>query len=446
MRKVFLFAFILIFVSCKTTSQIRGQEHSKKIINDVITEDDKISLVSEKIEANMIKHRRHFHQYPELSNREFKTSDKIVEILKELGYTPKQGMAKTGVVAVLDSGRPGPTIGLRADIDGLPVTERVDLNFKSVEKTKFLGNEVGVMHACGHDAHIAMLLGAAEAFKELKDELHGKIVFVFQPAEEGPPPGEEGGAELMVKEGLIKEYGIDVMFGQHISSSLDIGKISYRVGGIMAAADRFEIRVKGKQAHGSRPWSGVDPIVTAAQIITGLQTIVSRQIDLTHEPAVISVGKIEGGVRNNIIPENCTIIGTIRTFDPNMQDDIHKRIRRTAESIAASQGATVEVIIDKNCPVTQNNPALTRKMLPALYSAVGEDNVRVIPAITGAEDFSFFALEVPALYYFVGGKDPENPNPGSHHSPDFSIDERGLVSGVKAFLHLTIDYMNIEKP
>ncbi len=441
MKRILLFAFLLCSIHFESDAQMTGPNNFE-ISPTKESSISRIDEVAKKIEANMLKHRRHFHQYPELSNREFKTSDKIVEILTSMGYQPEQGMAITGVVAVLDSGRPGPTIGLRADIDGLPVTERVSLDFKSVEKTEFLGNEVGIMHACGHDTHIAMLLGAAEAFQELKDLLRGKIVFVFQPAEEGPPPGEEGGAALMVKEGLIDKYGIDVMFGQHISSGLDIGKINYRVGGIMAAADRFEIKIKGKQAHGSRPWSGVDPIVTAAQIINGLQTIVSRQIDLTNEPAVISVGKIEGGVRNNIIPESCTIIGTIRTFDPEMQDDIHKRIHKTAESIAASQGATVEVDISRNCPVTLNNPSLTRKMLPSLYLAVGENNVRVIPAITGAEDFSFFALEVPALYYFVGGKDPENENPGSHHSPDFSIDERGLISGVKAFLHLTIDYMN----
>ncbi len=404
-----------------------------------------INSAADAVESEVIKYRHHFHQYPELSNREFKTSDKIVELLKDMGYQPQQGMAYTGVVAVLDSGKPGPTIGLRADIDGLPVEEKNDLSFKSTQRGKYIGKDVGVMHACGHDTHISMLLGVAKILMDIKDQLSGKVVFVFQPAEEGAPPGEEGGASLMIKEGLIKKYGIDVMFGQHISSGLNTGMITYKLGGMMAAADRFEIKVIGKQAHGSRPWSGVDPIVTSAQIIMGLQTIISRQTDLTKEAAVISVGKIEGGVRNNIIPESCTMVGTIRTLDTTMQHIIHDKIRKTATAIAESQGATVEIDIIKNCPVTFNDLDLTRKMLPSLYKAVGENNVRVVPAITGAEDFSFYALEVPALFYFVGAKNINEDNPGPHHSPQFYVEDAGMKSGVKALLHLTLDFMELSK-
>ncbi len=401
-----------------------------------------VANAAAKVEKKVIEYRHHFHQYPELSNREFKTSDKIVEILKGMGYAPDQGMAHTGVVAVLDSGNPGPTIGLRADIDGLPVTERNDLPYQSKEVSQYLGNDVGVMHACGHDTHVSMLLGVAEALMSMKDQLKGKVVFVFQPAEEGAPVGEEGGASLMVKEGLISKYGIDIMFGQHISSRDEVGHISYKFGGMMAAADRFEIKVKGVQAHGSRPWSGVDPIVTSAQIIMGLQTIVSRQTDLTKEAAVITVGMIKGGVRNNIIPEECTMIGTIRTLDTDMQDIIHERIRKTATSIAEAQGATAEVDIIKNCPVTFNNLELTRQMLPSLFAAAGEENVRVIPAITGAEDFSFYAEVVPALFYFVGGRAAGDTEPHPHHSPKFLVQDEGMLTGVKAMLQLTLDYMD----
>ena len=401
-----------------------------------------VEKAAKKVEAQVIEYRHHFHKYPELSNREFKTSDKIVEYLTAMGYNPDQGMANTGVVAVLDSGKPGPTIGLRADIDGLPVTERNDLAYKSNETSTYQGNDVGVMHACGHDTHVSMLLGVAQSLMDMKSELKGKVVFVFQPAEEGAPPGEEGGAKLMIKEGLMKKYGIDVMFGQHISSREDIGKITYKFGGLMAAADRFEITVKGVQAHGSRPWSGVDPIVTSAQIIMGLQTIISRQTNLTKEAAVITVGMIQGGVRNNIIPEECKMVGTIRTLDVEMQDIIHEKIRKTATAIAESQGATAEVVIDKYCPVTFNNLELTRQMLPSLYQAAGEDNVKVIPAITGAEDFSYYAKEVPSLFYFVGGRSPGDTEPHPHHSPDFKVDNKGMITGVKALLQLTLDYMD----
>ena len=403
---------------------------------------EKAEAMAIETEQQVIDWRRHFHEFPELSNREFNTAKKIAEILNGMGLKVDTGIAKTGVIGVLDTGKPGPTIGLRADIDGLPVVERADLTFKSTQKSKYLGKDVGVMHACGHDTHIAMLLGAAKILTSMKDELVGKFVFVFQPAEEGAPPGEEGGAKLMVKEGIIETYGIDVFFGQHIGSGLEAGRINYKVGGILAAADRFTIKVKGKQTHGSRPWGGVDPIVTSAQIIMGLQTIVSRQTELTKEAAVITVGVINGGVRNNIIPEEVEMVGTIRTLDTEMQDIIHEKIRKTATLIAEAQGATAEVDIQIGYPVTFNDPDLTKKMIGSLFNAAGEDNVRITPAITGAEDFSFFAKKVPSLFWFVGGKRPGETEAFPHHTPDFFIDESGLITGVKAFCHVALDYMS----
>jgi amidohydrolase len=405
------------------------------------TLNEKADAKALELEKQVIDWRRHFHENPELSNREFETAKRIAKELNAMGLKVDTGIAKTGVIGVLDTGKPGPTIGMRADIDGLPVVERADLPFKSTKKTTYLGNDVGVMHACGHDTHVAMLLGAAKILTSMKAELNGKFVFVFQPAEEGAPPGEEGGAKLMVKEGIIDTYGIDVFFGQHISSGLEAGKIRYKVGGIMAASDRFTIKVKGKQTHGSRPWGGVDPIVTASQIVMGLQTIISRQTELTKEAAVITVGKISGGVRSNIIPEEVEMIGTIRTLDTDMQEIIHEKIKKTATLIAEAQGAEAEVDIQIGYPVTYNNPELTKKMLQSLFNAAGEDNVFVTPAVTGAEDFSFFAKEVPGLYYFVGGKTPGNEEAFPHHTPDFYIDESGMIVGVKAMCHLAIDYM-----
>ncbi|MFK7933705.1 MAG: amidohydrolase [Saprospiraceae bacterium] len=396
------------------------------------------------IEKKVIEWRRDFHENPELSNREFKTAEKIAAHLNKLGLEVKTGIAHTGVVGLLKGGKKGPTIGLRADMDGLPVTERVDVPFASKVKTTYLGKDVGVMHACGHDTHVAILMGVAEMLTGMKDELAGEVVFVFQPAEEGAPEGEEGGAELMIKEGLMTDYGIDVMFGLHINSATEVGKIRYRPGGIMAAADRFTIKVKGEQAHGSRPWSGVDPIVASAQIIMGLQTIISRQTELTKEGAVISVGKIDGGVRNNIIPEEVEMIGTIRTLDTDMQDIIHEKIKTTAENIAKASGATAEVQIFRGYPVTYNSPELTRKMLPTLFNSAGEDNVQVIPAVTGAEDFSYYAREVPGLFFFLGGM-PKGGQPTGHHTPDFFIDESGFKLGIETLTNLTLDYMKMSK-
>jgi amidohydrolase len=404
---------------------------------------EQVDAYAKEIEQTIIDLRRSFHQFPELSNREFETAKKIADIMTRMGFAVETGVAKTGVVAVWDTGRPGPTVALRADIDGLPVVEDTGLPFASKEKGEYLGQEVGVMHACGHDAHIAMLIGAASIIKKMSAGLKGKIVFVFQPAEEGPPPGEEGGAALMIKEGLIEKHGIDVFFGQHIRSNYDTGTIRYKVGGIMAAANKFIIKVKGEQTHGSRPWRGVYPITVSAQIIMGLQTIVSRQMDITNEPVVISLGKINSGVRNNIIPEEVEMVGTIRTFDTDMLNDIKERINRTAKHIAESAGATVEVTIEDGYPVTVNDINLTREMLPSLFASMGENNVIVSAASTGAEDFSYYAQKVPSLYYLLGGKpkDISSLDASKHHSPGFFIDESALIFGVKSLTNLTIDYL-----
>lgn len=399
---------------------------------------------ADEIEAKVIEWRRDFHQYPELSNREFETAKKIEKHLRALGLEVKTGVAHTGVVGVLKGGKPGPVVGLRADMDGLPVTERAPVPFASKVRSTYLGKDVGVMHACGHDTHVAILMGTAQVLAEIKDELPGTVVFVFQPAEEGTPPGEKGGAKMMVEEGVMDDPRIEVMFGLHINSQTDVGKIRYRPGGTMAAADRFVIKVKGKQSHGSQPWGGVDPIVASAQIIMGLQTIISRQTPLTQDAAVISVGKIEGGVRNNIIPEEVTMIGTIRTLDTAMQSEIHRRIHKTATSIAESSGAKAEVTIYQGYPVTHNDLGLVRKMLPTMQRVAGRENVVLSRAVTGAEDFSYYAQKVPGLFVFLGGKPVDTPisEAAPHHTPDFFIDESSFKLGVRTMLNLTIDYMN----
>ncbi len=395
------------------------------------------------VEPQVIEWRRWIHEHPELSNREYQTAAYVAERLQQWGIEVTTGIAHTGVKGVLKGGKPGPVVALRADMDALPVVERTPVPFASKVRSTYLGQEVGVMHACGHDTHVAILLGVAKVLSSIRDELPGTVVFIFQPAEEGAPPGEEGGARLMVKEGVLKNPDVDVVFGLHISSSLEVGKIRYKPGGTMAASDRLEILVKGKQTHGSRPWAGVDPITVSAQIIMGLQTIVSRQMDLTNEAVVVTVGKIDGGVRNNIIPEEVRMIGTIRTLDTLMQRKVHERIRRTATKIAESAGAEAVVDIHIGYPVTFNDPELTRQMLPTLERSAGKENVILGKAITGAEDFSFYAREVPGLFFFLGGMpkgmDPEEAPP--HHTPDFYIDESGLALGVKTLANLTLDYM-----
>lgn len=396
------------------------------------------------VEPKVIEWRRHFHENPELSNREFRTAEKIAEYLKSLGLEVKTGIAHTGVVGILNGNHPGPVVALRADIDALPVTERTPVPFASKVIDTYNGAETGVMHACGHDAHMAMLMGVAEVLSKIKNELKGTVLFIFQPAEEGAPIGEEGGAELMIKEGVLKNPNVDVIFGLHISSKTTVGQIEYKPGGIMASAQTFTIKVKGKQAHGSTPWLGTDPIVVAAQIINGLQTIVSRDTELTKEAAVISVGMIKGGVRSNIIPEEVDMIGTIRTLDYEMQKKIHIEMKHRVPAIAEAFGATATIEIDKGYPITYNNVNLTAEMVPSLEKAVGKENVKLISAITGAEDFSFFQNEIPGLYFFVGGKpvNVEKKDATGHHTPDFYIDESGFIYGVKSFVELTIDYIN----
>lgn len=430
--------FCILLLISLNTAVVSGQKKTAHHSPDLSYIVDQYA---HEIEAEVIAWRRHLHQYPELSNREFNTMKYIAEQLSSIGITYETGMAHTGVVAVLNTGKPGPTIGLRADIDGLPVKERVNLPFTSKEETEYLGQKVGVMHACGHDAHVAIMLGTIKVLNKIKDNLKGKIVFVFQPAEEGAPDGEEGGAALMIKEGLITKYGIEVIYGLHISSVIDVGTISYKPRGTMAAADRFIITVHGKQSHGSKPWTGVDPIVVSAQIIMGLQTIVSRQVNLTNEAVVITVGKLTSGVRNNIIPESAEMIGTIRTLDTTMQRIVHEKIKLTAEKIAESAGATADVDIKIQYPVTYNNPELTARMLPSLEKVAGEQNVRVVKADTGAEDFSFYAQKVPGLFFFLGAK-PKNVHTidaPPHHTPDFYIDESGFVLGIKALSQLVLD-------
>lgn len=393
-------------------------------------------------ENDVIKWRRHLHQNPELSNREYKTAAYVADYLKSLGLEVHTGIAHTGVVGVLRSGKKGPTVGLRADMDALPVVERVDLPFASKVTDVYQGQQVGVMHACGHDTHVAMLMGAAKVLSQMKDQLKGDVVFVFQPAEEGAPPGENGGAKMMVEEGMLEKFGINVMFGLHINSATEVGNIRYKPGGTMAAADRFLITVNGKQTHGSTPWTGVDPVIVAAQIVQGLQFIVSRQTELTREAAVISVGRISGGVRNNIIPEKVEIEGTIRTLDTDMQDKIHENIRRTATNIAESMGATADVQLFKHVPVTFNDPRLTEKMLPIMRATAGKENIILSRAVTGAEDFSYYAQKIPGLFLFVGGMTPgqDEKTAAPHHTPDFKIDESGMLLGVKLYANLAIDY------
>lgn len=403
----------------------------------------KMDQQANEVEQKVIEWRRHFHQYPELSNRETKTGTYIAEYMKSLGLEVQHPVAKTGVVAILRTGKPGPVIALRADIDALPVTERNSLPFASKEKAVFNGQETGVMHACGHDSHTAILMGVATILTKNKADLKGTIKFLFQPAEEGAPQGEEGGAALMVKEGVLENPKVDAIFGMHISSMTPLGMITYRPGGLLAASDTWSITVKGRQAHGSAPWMGVDPIVVAAQIINGLQTIISRQSELTKEAAVITVGRLQSGIRENIIPEEAFMAGTIRTLDAGMQDKIHEKIKLTATKIAESAGATAEVTIRRGYPITYNDPTLTEKMAMSLERAAGKDKAIRISASTGAEDFSFFQQKVPGLFFFVGalpaGQDPATAP--SHHTPDFMIDEKGFLTGIKAMLNVTVDYM-----
>ena len=397
-----------------------------------------IDVAADKIEPQTIAWRRDFHEHPELGNREFRTSKIIADYLRSLGLEVHEGVGKTGVVGILRGAYPGPVIGLRADMDALPLIERTPVPFASKVKTTYNGQEVGVMHACGHDSHIAIMMSVAEILAGMKQQLHGTVKFIFQPAEEGPPNGEEGGAALMIKEGVLDNPKVDVVFGLHIWSSVEVGKIKYRSEGAMAASDWFTIKVHGKGSHGSQPWAGIDPVVVSAQIIEGLQTIVSRQTELTKDAVVISICVINGGVRSNIIPEEVEMTGTIRTLDTAMQNEIHERMRRTVTKIAESAGATADITINKKTLITYNDPALVKKMLPSLQNTAGDENVQWMDAMTGSEDFSFFGAKVPSFFFFLGGmkkgQDPKTAFP--HHTADFYIDETGFKLGVKAFCNL----------
>lgn len=425
------YTFILLFAACAAHAQVNAKLQAK------------VDRMAKAIEPKVVDWRRHFHQHPELSNREFKTAEKVAGHLRSLGIEVTTGVAHTGVVGILKGGKPGPVIALRADMDALPVTERNDLPFRSEVTATFNGVETGVMHACGHDAHVAILMGVAEVLSQNKADLRGTVKFIFQPAEEGPPEGEEGGAELMVKEGVLENPKVDVIFGMHIQSISRLGTITYKEEGMMAASDWFTIKVRGRQAHGAAPWMGVDPVVISAQIINALQTIVSRQMDLTQEAVVITVARINAGIRENIIPEEAVMSGTIRTLDKQMQKQVHEKIRTVASHIAESGGAEAEVTFDGKTPVTYNDPALTQKMIPALQRAAGEENVIRIHPVTGAEDFSFFQEKVPGFFFFVGAM-PTNIDPSttpSHHTPDFMIDDSALLTGLKAMLNVTLEYM-----
>ena len=401
-----------------------------------------IDRLSAAVDPELIQWRRHLHQNPELSNREVETAKYVVERLRSFGLQPQTGIAKTGVVAVLQGGRPGPVVALRADMDGLPVREETNVPFASRATGEYEGNKVGVMHACGHDTHVAMLLAAAKVLSQVKDRLPGSVKFIFQPAEEGAPPADgAAGAELMVNEGVMQNPKVDAVFGLHVFANVPTGTITYRSGPFMAASDRFEIIVTGKQAHGSSPWRGVDPIVVGAQIVSSLQTIVSRSVDITRLPAVVTVGQFQSGVRNNIIPETARLVGTIRTFDAAMQDDIHARVKRIAGSIAEGAGATAQVTIVKGPPVTANEAALTKRMLPTL-ERVAPGKVKESELITGAEDFTFFQKQAPGLFFFLGITPPEQVGTApSNHSPLFFVDEKALPTGVRALAHLAVDYL-----
>ncbi len=367
----------------------------------------------------------------------------VANHLRSLGIDVQTGVAKTGVVGILKGGKPGPVIALRADMDALPIEERTEIPFKSTAKAEYLGDTVSVMHACGHDTHVAILMGTAEVLTSLKKEIPGTIKFIFQPAEEGAPGEEEGGAALMVKEGVMDNPKVDAIFGLHISSGLDIGKIEYKSGAFMASVDWFYITVKGKGAHGAAPWSGVDPIMVTSQIINGLQTVVSRSEDLTTSPVVITVGKIEGGVRENIIPEEVKFSGTIRTLDENIHLDVHEKIKRTAENIAKAYGAEAIVSIKKVTNVTYNDPTLLQQSLPALRKAAGNLNVAERVWSTGGEDFAFYGNHAPALFFNLGGKPLEGvqaTKAGDHHTPDFYVDDSKLDVGVKAFCQLILNF------
>ncbi|MGB4397848.1 MAG: amidohydrolase [Daejeonella sp.] len=434
MKKLFIAAFLI---------------YSLPVFSQTTNTKDKVSLAADKVESKVIAWRRDFHEHPELGNNEIRTAGIVAKHLESLGIEVKTGVAKTGVVGILKGGKPGPVVALRADMDALPVTERGNLPFKSNVKTQYNGQEVGVMHACGHDSHTAILMGVAEILSGMKADLKGTVKFFFQPAEEGAPVGEEGGAELMVKEGVLENPKVDVVFGLHIWAQTEAGQITYKSGGMMAGVKDMKITVKGRQAHGASPWASIDPIVVSAQIVNNLQTIVSRNLNVTENAGVVTIGSIHAGVRSNIIPETAEMLGTMRYLSAADGKLIENRIRQIVINTAEANGAIAEVKLpySSSYPVTYNDPALTEKMLPSLKRIAGTANVNVVPPVTGAEDFSFFQEKVPGLFLFLGGmtkgKDP-NTAP-SHHTPDFFIDESSFKLGVKTLTGLTLDYMEMGK-
>ncbi|WP_139141416.1 amidohydrolase [Pseudohongiella acticola] len=434
MKKMLLLSAATVLVTNIVMAPVHAQNPSQPALPD------NVQARVDDVMPDVVAWRRDFHQHPELGNREFRTAGIIAEHLESLGMEVETGIAHTGVVGVLRGGQPGPVVALRADMDALPVEERVDLPFASQVTTQYNGQEVGVMHACGHDNHMAILMGAASVLAGMQAELPGTVMFIFQPAEEGAPEGEEGGAELMLAEGIFDAMRPDAVFGLHVWP-IPAGVIAVREGGTMASSDSFSITVQGQQTHGAAPWAGIDPIVVASQIVMGLQTIPSRQLNATTTPSIVTVGAINGGLRSNIIPDSVEMIGTLRTFDADTRTQIHQRVTRTAEQIAASAGATAEVEINLGYPVTANDPDLTRAMQPTLQRVVG-DRLTESPLITGAEDFSYYANEVPGMFFFLGiaADDPEMVYP--NHSPFFYADESALPVGVQAMTALALDFLS----
>jgi amidohydrolase len=435
MRIPVLFFFIAICTTAKAqNTTLRNQ----------------ITIAADKIEPKLIAWRRDIHEHPELGNQETRTADIIAKHLLSLGMEVKTGVAHTGVIGLLKGGKPGPVVALRADMDGLPVVERVPLPFASKVKVQYNGKETGVMHACGHDTHVAMLMAAAEILAGMKKDLKGTVKFIFQPAEEGVPRGEEGGAEMMVKEGVMENPHVDAVFGLHINAQTEVGKISYRPGGIYASINDLKITVKGRSAHGAYPWSSIDPIVTAAEIINNLQTIVSRNLNITENAGIVTIGAINGGNRSNIIPEQVEMLGTIRALNAEDEKMLIERVKQVAIKTAESAGATAEVLIpySSSYPITFNDSALMQKMLPSLQQSAGKENVLLIPPHTGAEDFSFYQQKAPGIFFNLGGmpKGGNSKTAPSHHTPDFFIDESGLKLGAIAMANITVDYMEWSQP
>jgi amidohydrolase len=401
-----------------------------------------IDRAAAELQPQVVQWRRWFHQHPELSNREFETSRRIEQILRGMGLDPRTGIARTGVSALIEGGRPGPIVAIRADIDALPVTEQTGLDFASTARAQYNGQQVGVMHACGHDNHMAMALGAARLLNDMKADLPGSVLLIFQPAEEGPPVGEEGGASLMIEEGLFEEHVPEAVFGIHVGIGQPGGRIATRPGPLMAASDRFLIRINGRQTHGARPWDGVDPVTVAGQIILGLQTIASRQLDVTQAPSIISVGRVSGGIRFNVIPDTVELEGTIRSFDPQMRAQIHQAIERTASLIAQSVGATIDLELTLGAPPVRNDAALTEQMMPSLARVAGP--VLDVQPQTVAEDFAEYGQIAPSLFLFLGNW-PAELDPATqpaNHSPYFDMHEPFLEVGVRAFAHMVVDYLD----